>query len=154
MEYAEAVALLRRIPVFAKLDPASLKLLAFSSSHLTFSDGEALCHQGEPGNSVFIIEEGEVDVTVEVDGKSIHLATLGSHELFGEMAVICNLPRTANVRARGPLKVLEVEGDVFLQLVTSNPDAALGVMRVLGERLMRAPTELYEHVKRRLPAER
>jgi CRP-like cAMP-binding protein len=154
VDYAEAVALLRRIPVFAKLDPASLKLLAFSSSHLNFSDGEALCHQGEPGNSVFIIDEGEVDVTVEVDGKSIHLATLGSHELFGEMAVICNLPRTANVRARGPLKVLEVEGDVFLQLVTSNPDAALGVMRILGERLMRVPTELYEHVKRRPPEER
>lgn len=154
MDYAEAVALLRRIPVFAKLDPASLKLLAFSSSHLIFSDGEVLCHQGEAGSSVFIIEEGEVDVTVEVDGKSIHLATLGSHELFGEMAVICNLPRTANVRARGPLKVLEVEGDVFLQLVTSNPDAALGVMRVLGERLMRVPTELVEHVKRRLPEAR
>jgi CRP-like cAMP-binding protein len=147
VDYAEAVALLRRIPVFAKLDPASLKLLAFSSTHLTFNDGEALCHEGEPGNSVFIIDEGEVDVTVEVDGNSIHLATLGSHELFGEMAVICNLPRTANVRARGTLKVLEVEGDVFLQLVTSNPDAALGVMRVLGERLMRVPSELYEHVK-------
>jgi CRP-like cAMP-binding protein len=78
---------------------------------------------------------------------------LGSHELFGEMAVICNLPRTANVRARGPLKVLEVEGDVFLQLVTSNPDAALGVMRILVERLRRVPTELYEHVKRRPPEE-
>jgi CRP/FNR family transcriptional regulator, cyclic AMP receptor protein len=150
VDYAEAVALLRRIPVFAKLDPASLKLLAFSSSHLTFSDGEALCHQGEPGSSVFVIDEGEVEVTVDVDGKSVHLATLGSHDLFGEMAVICNLPRAADVCARGPLKVLEIEGDVFLRLVTSNPDAALGVMRVLSERLMRVPTEIYEHAKRRL----
>jgi CRP-like cAMP-binding protein len=154
VDYADAVALLRRIPVFAKLDPASLKLLAFSSSHLTFSDGEALCHQGEPGNSVFIIDEGEVDVTIEVDGRSLHLATLGSHDLFGEIAVICNLPRTADVCARGQLKVLEIEGDVFLRLVTSNPDAALGVMRVLSERLMRIPTELYERAKRRLPEER
>jgi CRP-like cAMP-binding protein len=66
------------------------------------------------------------------------------------MAVICNLPRTADVRARGPLKVLEIGGDVFLQLVTANPDAALGVMRVLTERLMRF-TELYERLKRSLP---
>ena len=64
--------------------------------------------------------------------RPIHLARLGRHDLFGEMAVICNLPRTADVSARGPLKVLQIEGDVFLQLVTGNPDAALGVMRVLA----------------------
>lgn len=149
MHYPETVTLLRRIPVFAKLDPAGLKLLAFSSSHLTFNDGEALCRQGEPGDSVFVIEEGEVDVTIRVEGSSAHLATLGSHDLFGEMAVICNLPRSADVCARGPLKVLKIEGDVFLRLVTSNPDAALGVMRVLSERLMRA-AELYEQLKRGL----
>jgi CRP-like cAMP-binding protein len=150
LNYPETVTLLRRIPVFAKLEPASLKLLAFSSSHLTFNDGEVLCRQGEPGDSVFVIEEGEVDVTISAGRHSAYLATLGSHELFGEMAVICNLPRSADVRARGPLRVLKIEGDVFLQLVTANPDAALGVMRVLSERLMRA-VELYERLKRDLP---
>jgi CRP-like cAMP-binding protein len=150
VDYPEAVVLLRRIPVFASLDSASLKLLAFSSSYLMFNDGEALCHQGEPGDSVFVIDEGEVEVTIRADGAPIRLARLGKHDLFGEMAVICNLPRTADVRARGPLKVLRIEGDVFLQLVTANPDAALGVMRVLTERLMRF-TELYERLKRSLP---
>jgi CRP/FNR family transcriptional regulator, cyclic AMP receptor protein len=150
LDYTEAVALFRRIPVFASLDPTSLKLLAFSSSYLTFNDGEALCHQGEPGDSVFVIDDGEVEVTIRVDGAPIHLATLGKHDLFGEMAVICNLPRTADVCARGALKVLRIEGDVFLRLVTANPDAALGVMRVLTERLMRF-TELYEHMKRSGP---
>jgi CRP-like cAMP-binding protein len=150
LDYAEAVALFRRIPVFASLDPASLKLLAFSSSYLTFNDGEALFHQGEPGDSVFVIDEGEVEVTIRVDGAAIHLARLGKHDLFGEMAVICNLPRTADVCAHGPLKVLRIEGDVFLRLVTANPDAALGVMRALTERLMRF-TELYERLKRSLP---
>jgi CRP-like cAMP-binding protein len=150
LDYTEAVALFRRIPVFASLDPTSLKLLAFSSSYLTFNDGEALCHQGESGDSVFVIDDGEVEVTIRVDGAPIHLATLGKHDLFGEMAVICNLPRTADVCARGPLKVLRIEGDVFLRLVTANPDAALGVMRVLTERLMRF-TELYEHMNRSHP---
>ena len=150
MHYAEAVALFRRIPVFASLDPASLKLLAFSSGYLTFNDGEALCHQGEPGDTVFVIDEGEVEVSIKVAGAPIRLAKLGKHDLFGEIAVICNLPRTADVCARGPLKVLQIEGDVFLQMVTANPDAALGVMRVLSERLMRF-TALYERMKRSLP---
>jgi CRP-like cAMP-binding protein len=150
LDYAEAVALLRRIPVFASLDAASLKLLAFSSSHLILNDGEALCHQGDPGDSVFVIDEGEVEVTIKVDGAPIQIARFGQHDLFGEMGVICNQPRTADVCARGPLKVLKIEGDVFLQLVTANPNAALGVMRVLTERLMRF-TELYERLKRSLP---
>jgi CRP-like cAMP-binding protein len=150
VHYAEAVALLRSISVFAGLDPASLKLLAFSSTYLTFDDGETLCRQGEPGDSVFVIEEGEVEVAITVDGRPVHLATLRAHDLIGEMGVICNLPRTADVSARGPVKALKIEGDVFLQLVTANPDAALGVMRMLTERLMRF-TELYERMKRSLP---
>ena len=150
MHYAEAVALFRRIPVFASLDPASLKLLAFSSSYLTFNDGEALCQQGEPGDTVFVVDEGEVEISIKVAGAPILLARLGKHDLFGEIAVLCNLPRTADVCARGALKVLQIEGDVFLQMVTANPEAALGVMRVLSERLMRF-TELYERMKRSLP---
>ncbi|MBK8175449.1 MAG: cyclic nucleotide-binding domain-containing protein [Rhodospirillales bacterium] len=151
MHYIEAVTLLRRIPVFASLDSPSLKLLAFSSAYLSFDDGEALCHQGDPGDSVFVIDDGAVEVTIEVNGKPAHLANLGRHDLFGEMAVICNLPRTADVWARGPLKVLKIEGDVFLRLVTGNAEASLGVMRVLSERLMRF-IELYERLKRSLPA--
>jgi CRP/FNR family transcriptional regulator, cyclic AMP receptor protein len=150
VRYTEAVAVLRRIPVFASLDPASLKLLAFSSAYLTLQDGETLCSQGDPGDSVFVIDEGEVEVWIPGENGPIHLATFGKHDLLGEIAVICNLPRTANVRALGPLKVLKIEGDVFLQLVTGNPEAALGVMRVLTERLMRF-TELYQRMKRAMP---
>ena len=151
MDYKETVSVLRGIPVFASLDTASLKLLAFSSSYLSLEDGEALCHQGDPGDGVFLVDEGEVDVSIVVgDAGRIRLATLGRHDIFGEMAVICNQPRTADVHARGPLKVLKIEADVFLQLVTGNPDAALGMMRILAERLMRF-TERYERLKRQRP---
>lgn len=151
MEYKDAVSVLRGIPVFASLDTASLKLLAFSSTYLSLEDGEALCHQGDPGDSVFVIDEGEVDVSI-VGGETgrMLLATLSRHDIFGEMAVICNQPRTADVHARGPLKVLKIDADVFLQLVTGNPTAARGMMRILAERLIRF-TEQYERLKRDRP---
>ena len=151
MNYNEAVAVLRSIPVFATFDTASLKMLAFSSSYLQLDDGEALCHQGDPGDSVFVVYDGEVEVSLVLpnDGR-IHLARLGRNDILGEMAVICNLPRTADVHACGPLKVLKIEGDVFLQLVTGNPDAAHGMMRVLAERLLRF-TEQYEQLRRCMP---
>lgn len=150
MRYTEAVALLRSIPVFASLDPASLKLLAFSSTYMTYQDGEIVCAKGEAGDSVFVIDEGEAEVSIDVGDGPIFLARLGKHDLLGEMAVICNLPRTADVRATGTITVLKIEADVFLQLVTGNPDAALGMMRVLAERLMRF-TDLYQKLKRALP---
>ena len=84
MNYTESVALLRRIPVFASLDAASLKLLAFSSTYLTFNDGEALCHQGEPGDSVFVIDEGDVDVLIDpedtgrIQGRTSRASTTSS----------------------------------------------------------------------------
>jgi len=152
VEYTEAVAALRRIPLFASLDTASLKLLAFSSTALDFDDGEALCHQGDPADSVYVVDQGQVKVSIETtpDAGVFHVATLGRHDLFGEMAVICNLPRTATVRAVGPLRVLKIEADIFMRLVTANPDAAVGVMRVLALRLMRA-TDLYERAQRGRP---
>jgi CRP-like cAMP-binding protein len=134
--------------VFASLDTASLKLLAFSSSYLSLEDGEALCHQGDPGDSVFVIDEGEVEVSiVPANAKRIRLAMLSRHDIFGEMAVICNQPRSADVHARGRIKVLKIEADVFLQLVTSDPTAARGMMRILAERLIRS-TEQYQRLKR------
>jgi CRP-like cAMP-binding protein len=148
VDYKEAVSVLRSIPVFASLDTASLKLLAFSSSYLSLEDGEALCHQGDPGDSVFVIDEGEVEVSiVPANAERMRLAMLGRHDIFGEMAVICNQPRSADVHARGRLKVLKIEADVFLQLVTRDPTAARGMMRILAERLIRS-TERYERLKR------
>ncbi|MFO1118726.1 MAG: cyclic nucleotide-binding domain-containing protein [Rhodospirillales bacterium] len=72
MNYNQAVSVLRGIPVFAPLDTASLKLLAFSSIYLSFEQGEALCHQGDPGDSVFVVHEGEVDVSPHSQGHRPH----------------------------------------------------------------------------------
>jgi CRP-like cAMP-binding protein len=136
--------------VFATLDTASLKLLAFSSTYLSLDDGEILCHQGDPGDSVFVVDTGQVEVSIVSEhGESFHVATLGRHDILGEMAVLCNIPRSADVRARGTLKVLKIEADIFLKLVSGNPDAALAMMRMLAERLMRF-TEKYERLRRSL----
>ena len=127
MDYGDSVKVLRGIPLFAKLDPAKLKLVAFASDYLTFEDGEALFQVGEPADCAYLIEDG------------------GKNQMFGEMALFLNSPRTATVRAKGPLGVLRIEADMFLGLVTENPDTALGVMRALSDKLTRA-MESYEEL--------
>jgi CRP-like cAMP-binding protein len=135
VDYGLTVALLRRMPMFAGMDPRSLKMLAFAATHLQLEDGELLCAEGEAADGVYVIDEGKVEVYVERDGDHSRIAVIGRHGLVGELAVILKQPRAATVRALGPVKVLRIDSDVFLQLITSHPGAALGVIRTLGERL-------------------
>jgi CRP-like cAMP-binding protein len=135
VDYGLTVALLRRMPMFAGMDARSLKMLAFAATHLQLEDGELLCSEGEAADGVYIIDEGTVEVYVERDADHARIAVIGRHGLVGELAVILNQPRAATVRALGPVRVLRIDSDVFLRLITSHPDAALGVIRTLGERL-------------------
>lgn len=147
MQHADIVAVLRGIPLFANIDPAKLKLLAFSCAYLGLDDGEALFYEGEPSDSVYLIDEGEADICVGgSNGSEVRVATLGKQELIGEMGIFRNSPRSATIRASGPLKVLRIDGEVFLRIVTENPDAALAVMHNLSDKLART-TENYEQLK-------
>lgn len=149
MRYAETITILRGIPLFCRLDPTKLKRLAFACTDLTFAAGENLFVEGEPADGAYIIEEGEVDVIVAREGREVRVGRLGHFELFGEMAIILNQKRTATIRAATPLKVLKIDADVFLRLVTETPDVALAVMRSLSEKITRL-TERYEQLEVRV----
>ena len=68
MSLQEEVELLRNIPLFAKIEPSKLKLLAFTSERLTYSQDEILFSQGDDGDSAYIIIGGEADIVVNTPG--------------------------------------------------------------------------------------
>ena len=108
MELLEEVEALKRVPLFAKLEPSKLKLLAFTSESLTFDEGEILA------------------------------GTLKAGQLVGEMGVLRNEPRSATIRAGRDLVALRVREDMFLKLLAENPEVALDVMRQLSAKLQLA----------------
>ena len=65
MSLAKDVEVLRNIPLFAKVEPATLKLLAFTSERLEYMSGDELFHQGDYGDAAYIILEGEANVLVD-----------------------------------------------------------------------------------------
>lgn len=149
MQYGDAISILRGIPLFCKLDPAKLNLLAFSSTSLTFEEGEELFREGDPADGAYIIEEGKVDVLRGQDGRWVKIGSLGKFDLFGEMALILNQSRSATIRATQHLKVLKIDADVFLRLITENPDAALTIMRSLSKKIT-SLTERYQELQRQI----
>ena len=77
MSLLKDVEVLRNIPLFAKIDPAKLKLLAFTSERLQYMSGDELFHQGDNGDAAYIILEGEADILVDTPKGAIKVATPG-----------------------------------------------------------------------------
>ena len=129
---------LRKVPMFAKMDPSKLRLLAFTSQLLAFDDDEILFNQGDPSDSTYVVLDGDMEVLVG-SGDEIDVAgVLGINELVGEMGVLANAPRSATIRARGQVLALRIEAELFLELLVENPGVALDVMRQLSIKLARS----------------
>ena len=148
MSLHEDVEALRAIPLFAKVEPSKLKLLAFTSDRLSFKADQELFHQGDPGDALYIILEGEAEVLVDTPGGAIRVATVGKHGFFGDIAILCDVPRTATVRATQPLTTLCISKDLFFQLVNQFPQISIEIMRELALRLEKTTRAYREAVAR------
>lgn len=142
MSLNEEVDLLRKIPLFAKIDPSKLKLLAFTSERLTFSANQELFHQGDVGDTAYIIIDGEADVLVDTPSGELAVAKLGKNDLVGEIAILINVPRTATIRASNELTTLAISKDQFFRMIGEFPEMAIEIMRELAHRLERTTNQL------------
>jgi CRP-like cAMP-binding protein len=138
----DEVDLLRKVPLFAQVEPAKLKLLAFTSSRMVFQPGQELFRQGDPGDAAYLIISGEADVVAETPAGEVPVATVGQNAVVGEIAILCDVPRTATVRAGTRLETLKIEKEHFLRLLREFPNIAVEVMRELADRLLKTTAEL------------
>ncbi len=144
MSLSEEVELLRNIPMFAKVEPSKLKLLAFTSERLTFDPDQVVFKQGDMGDSAYIIVEGEADIMVDLPAGPINVATVSRNDFFGEIAIMCDVPRTATVRAKTKLVTLRISKELFFRLVTEFPQMSVEIMRELASTLEKTTVKLRE----------
>ena len=149
MDLLQEAELLRKVPMFARLEPSRLKLLAFTSQNLSFGNGEELFRAGEPSDCAYVIMEGKVEVMADTEAGEVVAVTLSKNELFGEMGVLSNAPRSASIRAKGDVKALRITDEAFLKLLRDNPDVALDVLRQLSDKLARSHKQ-FEDMQSRL----
>jgi len=137
----QEVEILRKIPLFANIDPAKLKLMCFASERLTFQPGQSLFDQGDSADSAYIIAGGTADVIVTTDKPTV-VAKLAQNDIVGEIAILCEVPRTATVTATSELTTLRITKDLFFRMVTDFPEMGVEVMRVLAHRLEQTTAQL------------
>jgi HEAT repeat protein len=137
----ERVLALRAIPLFAALEPAEVQQVAAITSERTYADGEMIDAEGELGDEMHVVVAGSV--RVERGGETI--ARRGPGDIIGEMSVITRAPRIASLIAEGDVRTLRIANREFEGMLRERPEIAIGVMRVLAERLgtasARASTE-------------
>jgi len=151
-EVGSDTELLSRLPFFAGLDRSRLKLLAFTSERQTLNARDVLFKQGDPGNIACVIVDGSVDIIAEAHERRVKVSEIGRGGLLGELALLCEAPRTATVVASEKTTVLKIEKDVFMQLIKENPAVGANLSRILASKLenmmrsMSAQYELYDPI--------
>jgi CRP-like cAMP-binding protein len=133
---------LRQVPMFRDIDPARLKLLAFTSERVQFADGQRFFVQGDPSDAAYVILEGQASVLLNTPNGEIKVADLGQNALVGEMGILSDAPRSASVTAAQSTTALRIDKRVFLELLAQFPQMALAVMRELAKRLERTNAQL------------
>ena len=144
MGIKDEVAVLRCIPLFAHIDPVKLKLLAFTSERIAFEPGQTLFAQGAEADAAYVIIDGRAEVLAETATGPVQLAVMERTAIVGEVAILCDVPRTATVRALTKLDTLRIAKQQFLDLISEFPELAVEIMRTLALRLVRTNHELTE----------
>ena len=108
-----------------------LDLFDPDSDAITFMEGSTLFEQGDPGDFMYVILDGKVQIQVQM--RPVFFA--GAGDIIGEMALIDSKLRSATALAKSDCRVVKVDKNGFLQLVNETPEFALHVMHVLADRL-------------------
>lgn len=108
----------------------------------TYRDGEVIVRQGEPGDCMFVIQHGTVEVVREAGAGAVRLGVLHEGDVFGEMALFEREPRCATVRALGQTRVLTVDRKGFLRRVHEDPSLAFRLLRTMSHRIRELDDEL------------
>lgn len=107
-----------------------------------YQGGEIIIRQGDIGDCMFVIQDGQVEVLVEQGGKEMRLAVRGEGELFGEMAIFEKERRSATIRALGTVRLLTVDEKNFMRRVHEDPSLAYRMVKMMSHRIRELSNEV------------
>jgi CRP-like cAMP-binding protein len=127
----QKIDLIKKVPLFSKLSSAAVREVAGVADEIDLPAGKALTRQGERGREFFVLLEGSADV--QKNGKRV--ATLGTGDFLGEIALVTKLPRTATVTTTSPVRALVITDRDFASLLKRSPQIGQRILEALAERL-------------------
>lgn len=134
----DEMALVEQIPLFADMPKEQIRSLVGTLHRQAFDKGQLILHQGDPGDSLFVIIAGRVRIyTLSPEGHELSVWIYDEGDFFGEMALLTGEPRSAYAEAMQPTEVLVLHRQAFRDYLLMNPMAAIHTIEVLSRRLRR-----------------
>src|SRR4051794_33781261 len=133
-----AAAVLARSVLFAGWSPDAIASVTARFQPRAVMAGEVLCHQGEAGDEMYVVEGGRFAVEALIGGRSVRFAELGPGAVLGEVAVLTRRPRSATVTALAQSYVWTLSRADFTDLATQHPSLAVATGRLVTARLAEA----------------
>ena len=127
----EQILFLQSVPIFRELSGEELHFIANITEQTSVAQGEEIFHAGDPGDAMYIVLSGWVSIRL----RGGELARLGNRECFGEMAVLDNLPRSADAVAVEDTELLRIDAQSFDELLQEKHQIVKGIFKVLSARL-------------------
>jgi CRP-like cAMP-binding protein len=126
------------LPIFHDLDDAAFDELSRNSVFKKLERGDTLCSRGEPSLGLFVLMQGQLKVSeISVEGREVGLRLIKGSAVFGELGVIDNLPRSADIAALTQADIAIIPKGTLLKVFTDSPIAALGMFKHLSATVRR-----------------
>src|SRR5258708_5429652 len=146
------LSVLRKQPIFCDLDPEAFDQLCRYAKHSTLKRGATIVSRGDPGSSLIAVISGTVKISVSsADGRSAILNLIGPGEIFGEVAVLDGLARTADATANSNCEIYVIDRRDFIPFVRSQPALAMKFIELLCTRLRWTSDQVEEVILQNLP---
>jgi CRP/FNR family transcriptional regulator, cyclic AMP receptor protein len=146
------LSVLRKHPIFCELDSAALDQLCRYAKHATLKRGATIFSKGDPGNFLIAVVSGTVKISVSSpDGRSAILNLIGAGEIFGEMSVLDQQPRSADATANTNCEIFIIDRREFIPFVRSQPALAMKFIELLCTRLRWTSDQVEQVILQNLP---
>jgi hypothetical protein len=133
-DYARRVDALSRVDVFRALDAEKIDRLARRLRLAPFGPGEVILREGDPGDSLYVLQSGEVAVRVNILGQARDVTTLKAGQFFGEMSLMTGESRSATIVAKTDVECYIVSKDAFQEILEQKPELAATISEILVQR--------------------
>jgi CRP/FNR family transcriptional regulator, cyclic AMP receptor protein len=136
METDKETSYFKQVSFFADLPEEEIQVLSSATKRRTFRSGEVIFHRDDPGQVLYMINEGKVKICIiSPDGQELSLAVLGKGEYFGEFALLDGLPRSTDAVALERVECYTLQRSDFHNAILNNPKIAILVLEALTKRL-------------------
>ena len=145
--------LLSKIALFESLTNEDLDTLTLHLDEVVYEEGDVIFRQGDEGSSLFIIEEGGVEIAYGEGIGKVVLSSLFNGQYFGELSLFDGSPRSATATALKHSELIRLDRDDLVEFVNKNPAAALRIISEMGERLRQTNELMSRRVTRDVVSE-